>query len=179
MTPPPPSFPHIQSPRGANESGMTISAGGGMWGKGVQGVISQCHFTVAHPRGVLSRPANGGIVCLVSYLFGTSISCQHGAFSQFFRLFSTFGLMHQNVVTLGGGMCMLFEICEKTPFQKCMGLGGGGRWSQFCTQSWKREDTQGTGNAPRITHYSESDSLSSLPLSTRAGTPLGHTSPCL
>ena len=33
--------------------------------------------------------------------------------------------MHQNVVTLGaGGMCMLFEICEKRPFQKCMGWGG-------------------------------------------------------
>ena len=25
----------------------------------------------------------------------------------------------------GGGMCILFEICKKTPFQKCMGLGGG------------------------------------------------------
>ena len=25
----------------------------------------------------------------------------------------------------GGGMCMLFEICEKRPFQKCMGWGGG------------------------------------------------------
>ena len=23
-------------------------------------------------------------------------------------------------------MCMLFEICEKTPFQKCMGWGGIG-----------------------------------------------------
>ena len=28
----------------------------------------------------------------------------------------------------GGGMCMLFEICEKRLFQKCMGWGGG---SQF------------------------------------------------
>ena len=29
-------------------------------------------------------------------------------------------------VTLGGGgMCMLFEICEKRPFQKGMGWGGG------------------------------------------------------
>ena len=55
---------------------------------------------------------------------------------------------------------MLFEICEKRPFQKCMGLWGGGG-SQFCAQSCKREDTQGTGNAPGITHYSESDSLSS------------------
>ena len=26
----------------------------------------------------------------------------------------------------GGGMCILFEICKKTPFQKCMGWGGGG-----------------------------------------------------
>ena len=26
----------------------------------------------------------------------------------------------------GGGMCMLFEICEKRPFQKCMGSGGVG-----------------------------------------------------
>ena len=26
----------------------------------------------------------------------------------------------------GGGMCTLFEICEKRPFQKCTGWGGGG-----------------------------------------------------
>ena len=26
----------------------------------------------------------------------------------------------------GGGMCILFKICEKRPFQKCMGCGGGG-----------------------------------------------------
>ena len=26
----------------------------------------------------------------------------------------------------GGGMCILFEICEKRPFQKCMGWGGIG-----------------------------------------------------
>ena len=26
----------------------------------------------------------------------------------------------------GGGMCILFEICKKTPFQKCVGLGGRG-----------------------------------------------------
>ena len=23
--------------------------------------------------------------------------------------------------SVGGGMCILFEICEKRPFQKCMG----------------------------------------------------------
>ena len=26
----------------------------------------------------------------------------------------------------GGGMCILFEICKKTPIQKCKGGGGGG-----------------------------------------------------
>ena len=33
--------------------------------------------------------------------------------------------MRQNFVSLGGGMCILFEIREKRAFQKCMGLGGG------------------------------------------------------
>ena len=26
-------------------------------------------------------------------------------------------------------MCILFEICKKTPFQKCMGWGGGSHFS--------------------------------------------------
>ena len=107
------------------------------------------------------------LACTNTYLSGTFIRCQHGANSH-----SRFSLMHQNVVPLGGGgMCMLFGIYEKRPFQKCMGWGGGGRWSQFCAQSCKRDDTQGIGSAPEITHYSESDLLSSLPISTRAGTP--------
>ena len=62
----------------------------------------------------------------LTYLSGTFSLCQHGANSHFSRLFSTFSPMHQKVVTFGGRMCMLFEICEKRPFQKCMGLGGGG-----------------------------------------------------
>ena len=63
--------------------------------------------------------------CMAMHIsVGHSFPAKHGAFSHFFRHFSTFGPMHQNVVTLGGGMCMLFEICEKTPFQKCMGWGG-------------------------------------------------------
>ena len=95
-----------------------------------------------------------------------------------FQGFLTFWSNALKFRSVGGGMCMLFEICEKRPFQKCMGWGGG-RWSQFCTKSCKRKDTQGTGNALRITHYSESDSLVSLRLSTRAGTPLVHTFPCL
>ena len=48
----------------------------------------------------------------------------------------------------GGGYVLLFEICEKGPFQKCMGWGGR-RWSQFCAQSCTREDTQGTGKCSR------------------------------
>ena len=107
-----------------------------------------------------------------TYLSGTSGLCQHGAFSHFFRLFSTFGVLHQNVVTLGG-VCVCFsKSVGKRRFRNVW--VGGGRWSQFCAQSCTREDTQGTGNGPGITHYSESDSLSA-----RAGTPLGHTSPCL
>ena len=35
--------------------------------------------------------------------------------------------MRRNIVPLGGGICILFEICVKRPFQKCMGWGGGGR----------------------------------------------------
>ena len=123
-----------------------------------------------------SQPASQSCA---TYLLGTFIRCQHRANSHFFRVFSTFGLMDQNVVPGGGGYVYAFQNLEKRLFQKCMGLGGGGRWSQFCAQHCKRDNTQGTGNAPEITHYSESDSLSSLPLSTRAGTPLGHTSPCL
>ena len=48
-------------------------------------------------------------VCSGVYLSGTFISCQHGANSHFFRFSSTFGLMHQNVVTLGGGVCVAFR----------------------------------------------------------------------
>ena len=55
----------------------------------------------------------------------------------------------------GGGMCMLFEICAKRPFRKCMGWGGG-TWSHFGARRCKRDNAQGTGNAPRMTHYSES-----------------------
>ena len=100
----------------------------------------------------------------VAYLSGTSVLCQHGAFSHFFRLFSTFGVLHQNVVTLGG-VCVCFsKSVGKRRFRNVW--VGGGRWSQFCAQSCTREDTQGTGNGPGITHYSESDSLSA-----RAGTP--------
>ena len=45
----------------------------------------------------------------------------------------------------GGGMCILFEICKKTPFQKCMGWRRGGGGLPFfsvaqhvgrCTQTW-------------------------------------------
>ena len=104
-----------------------------------------------------------------AYLSGTFSSCQHGANSQFFGFFSTFGLMHQNVVTLGGGGGVCFSKSVRKGRFRNVWVGGGGRWSQFCAQSCKREDTQGTGNAPGITHYSESNSLSS-PLCTRAGT---------
>ena len=39
----------------------------------------------------------------------------------FFQTFLNFWSNAPKCRHLGGGMCMLFEICEKTPFQKCMG----------------------------------------------------------
>ena len=54
--------------------------------------------------------------------------------------------MCKHVVTRGGGgggMCILFEICKKTPFQKCMDWGRGGlpffsvaQHIGRCTQTW-------------------------------------------
>ena len=63
---------------------------------------------------------------------GTFRTCQRGGFWHFLRGFQTFGLLRQNFVPWGGGMCILFEICEKRPFHKFMGWGGGGaRRSHF------------------------------------------------
>ena len=61
-----------------------------------------------------------------------------------------------------GGVCVCFlKSVRKARFRNVWVGGGGGRWSQFCTKSCKRTDTQGTGNALRITHYS--DILSGAP----------------
>ena len=71
----------------------------------------------------------------------------------FFRFFSTFGLMHQNVVTCGGGgggMCMLFENCEKRPFQKCMGWWGVGGHRQ--NPGWASRFS-GLGVLPKSNHF--------------------------
>ena len=82
----------------------------------------------------------------------------------------------------GGGMCMLFEICEKMPFQKCMGWGGGVGGHSFAHRAVNER-----------THRAQAMLQGSLiipnpirchrcpfpQVSTRAGTLLGHTSPCL
>ena len=47
-----------------------------------------------------------------------------------FRGFFKFWSNAPKFRSVGGGVCMLFEICEKRPFQKCM-VWGGGRRSQF------------------------------------------------
>ena len=44
----------------------------------------------------------------------------------FFQGFLNFLSKAPKFHSVGGGMCMLFEICEKRPFQKCMGWGGIG-----------------------------------------------------
>ena len=42
-----------------------------------------------------------------------------------FQGFLTFWSNARKFRSVGGAMCMLFEICEKRPFQKCMDWGGG------------------------------------------------------
>ena len=63
-------------------------------------------------------------------------------------------------------MCILFDICEKNPFQKCMGQGGG-RGSHFSLQH-NTLDGAGKHGTALLYHFSG-----------RAGTPLRETSPCL
>ena len=59
------------------------------------------------------------------YLSGTFITFQLCGFWHFSVVSATFASACKHVVTGGGGgMCILFEICMKTLFQKCMGLGG-------------------------------------------------------
>ena len=63
-----------------------------------------------------------------------------------FGIFYNFGFHVQTCRHLGGGgggMCILFEICKKTPLQKCMGWGKGGlpffsvaQHIGRCTQTW-------------------------------------------
>ena len=56
-----------------------------------------------------------------------------------------------------GGMCILFEICQKIPFQKCMRWGGGGvRWSHFSAQHNTLDGAHKHGTAPSNHFYSES-----------------------
>ena len=59
------------------------------------------------------------------YLSGTFRRCQHGAFSHFFRLFSTFGLMPQNVVTRGGGRGVCFSKSVRKRRFRSVWVGGG------------------------------------------------------
>ena len=80
----------------------------------------------------------------------------------------------------GGGYVYVFEICEKRPFQKCIGLrGGGGRWSHFSAKGCTLDGAHEQCTAPLNHVYSASWSPSALPFSGRAGTPLRQTSPCL
>ena len=63
-------------------------------------------------------------------LYNTHISLGHpeGANTEQIRNFSGFSHVLVQCTKISfrrGGMCMLFEICEKRPFQKFMGLGGG------------------------------------------------------
>ena len=78
----------------------------------------------------------------------------------------------------GGGVCVCFvKSVRKGLFRNAWASGGG--VTVLSTKLYKGRH-KGRGNALGITHYHcESESSSLLPLSTRVGTPLGYTSPCL
>ena len=99
------------------------------------------------------------------YLSGTFRTCQLSGFWHFSALSTTFASVCKHVVTWGGGMCILFEICKKTPFQKCMGLGGRGCHFSAQHNTWDGAHKHST--APFIHFYSESLSLSALLFSGR------------
>ena len=71
-----------------------------------------------------------------------------------FGSFCNFCFHVQTCRHLGGGMCILFEICKKTPFQKCMGLGGRGCHFSAQHNTWDGAHKHST--APLIHFYSES-----------------------
>ena len=47
--------------------------------------------------------------------------CANSVGLAFFSGFLRFSPNAPKYRCLGGGMCILFEICERRPFQKCMG----------------------------------------------------------
>ena len=50
-------------------------------------------------------------------------------------------------------MCILFEICQKRPFQKCMGWGRGGiAIFQRSTTHWTVQDSQFPDEALLVPH---------------------------
>ena len=72
---------------------------------------------VGRPPSVLQR------LCIS--LWGTFIICQREANPHFFGVFFAQSDAPKFRSLGEGGTCILFEIHEKRPFQKCMGLGGG------------------------------------------------------
>ena len=67
-------------------------------------------------------------MCVCVYI---SLGHPLGANTEQIRFFSGFSQFFVQCTKIsscrgGGGMCILFEICEKRPFQKCMGKVGIG-----------------------------------------------------
>ena len=117
-------------------------------------------------------------ICINNNLAQRYISLGHSFYANMEQIhilpgFSQLLVQYTKMSLPWGGVCVCFSKSMRKGHFRNVWVGGGGRWSQCCAQSCTREDTQGTGNGPGITHYSESDLLSSLPLSARAGTPLG------
>ena len=105
---------------------------------------------VTYPRrmGDLRRPMSASVSACV---FPTMPTCE-GTCSQ------------RTLVPWGGGICILFEICVKRPFQKCMGWGGiGDHIFEYRGRTFRRFRVFGPQAAPltRVGHQ-----LTGFPLGT-------------
>ena len=84
---------------------------------------------------------------MFAYLSGTSGLCQHGANSQFFGGFSSFGPMHQNFVPQGGVCVCFLKSVRKGRFRNVW-VGGGVGGHSFEHRA-EQEMTHRTGHCSR------------------------------
>ena len=103
------------------------------------------------------------------YLSGTFRTHQRSGFWHFLRVFRTFGLLRQNFVPLGGVCVYFLKSVRKGHFKKVW-VGGGGVGGHIFEQTelqigrcTERSNARGTID------YSESESSSLVPPSTRDG----------
>ena len=128
-----------------------------------------------------NRTRSNGASCSIISLGDIQLMPTRSVFT-FFQTFLNFWSNAPKCRHLGGGMCMLFEICEKTPFQKCMGWGGIGDLKPDQNRQKKPNLSTVMGNFrenmvpdPLLTNTSPKSPLQGLSEFTPQTPPLGHS----